>query len=349
MNLKLSDFDFQLPQELIAQEPAEPRDSCRLMILNRQNESIQEKKFYEIIDYFVPGDVLVLNDTKVIPARLFARRAGKPEEKPIEIFLLKETDKNCWQVLSRPAKKLKLGTRLVFEDGTEARVTEILAGAAGRLIAFFPETEVLNLAAKIGQLPLPPYIKNYPKKTSDLAQDYQTVFAQKDGATAAPTAGLHFTEKLLEKIKAKGIEILFITLHTGLGTFQPIPTNNFTEHQLLPEFCEISPQTAQKINAAKAGGRQLWACGTTVARALESASSAAGRLHQFSAETSLFIYPGYQFKIVSGLLTNFHLPKSSLILLASAFTGIEFLREAYKIAIKKKFRFFSFGDAMLII
>lgn len=346
--MQLSDFDFLLPQELIAQKPHLPRDECRLMVLDRTTSQIEDKKFFEITDYFSPGDVLVLNNTRVIPARLFARREGKVEEKPIEIFLLKEISSGVWQILGRPAKKLKKATRLIFSEAVPAEISEVLAGCE-RLIKFEKKINVLKLAQKIGQVPLPPYIKPAPEEIKNLAPLYQTVFAKNLGATASPTAGLHFTQKLLRKLTQKGVKIFYLTLHTGFGTFKPIREEDFTRHQMDPEFCQIRGRVAAEINQAKEKNKKIFAVGTTSARALEGAADASKKIKEFQGETNLFIYPGFKFKIVDALITNFHLPKSSLILLASAFAGPEFLKNGYAEAIEKRYRFFSFGDAMLIL
>jgi len=349
LELELSDFDFQLPQELIAQEPFRPADSCGLMILNRQEKTISEKRFFDLVDYFSTGDVLVLNDTKVIPARLFARRLNRPQEKPIEIFLLKNVAGNSWLVLGRPAKKLLVGEEIVFEGKFTAVVSRRLKGAS-RIVEFPPELEVLRLAENYGEMPLPPYIKKYPYSKNNLKNDYQTFFARVPGATAAPTAGLHFTPKLLQTIADKKVKIIYITLHTGLGTFQPIRPARVSEHQMAAEFCEVSAEAATTINQAKEKKHRIFAVGTTVVRALESAADLhLQEVRPFIGETDLFIYPGFNFRVVDALITNFHLPRSTLILLASAFAGVEFLKEAYALARQKKYRFFSFGDAMLIL
>ncbi|MDI6699207.1 MAG: tRNA preQ1(34) S-adenosylmethionine ribosyltransferase-isomerase QueA [Candidatus Saccharicenans sp.] len=343
----LRDYDYELPPELIAQQPLPNRDDSRMMVLNRSLKTISHRQFKEIIDFFRPGDLLVLNNSRVIPARAWAVRNG--DRKSIEFLFIKEKEPGLWEVLCRPAKKVKEGDRLVFDRDLEARVAG--RGPSGRRLLKFNTAKVLARLKEIGVAPLPPYIKRRPGdprlKEID-AERYQTVYAARDGSIAAPTAGLHFTERILAELKQKGVEIQYVTLNVGLATFQPVRAEKITDHQMLEESFLISPETAAAINRAKKEGRPVTAVGTTVVRTLESAWREEG-LQPGEQHTSLFIYPGYRFKLVDRLLTNFHLPRSSLLMLVSALAGYELTMEAYREAVKESYRFFSYGDCMLII
>lgn len=332
--MKTSDFDYKLPESLIAHTPAKRRDHSRLLVLDRNKHSLQHKHFYDIIDYLDPGDLLVLNDTKVIPARLFGVKEGGGAK--IEVFLVSQESKGIWKCLVKPGKRLKVGSRVVFGKGKLIGTVLEKLETGEQIIRFKYKGDFWKIIAKLGKVPLPPYIKKANKR-----ERYQTVYADKLGASAAPTAGLHFTDALLRKIKKKGIKIVYITLHTGLGTFLPVRTEKIKDHKMHSEYFEIPKKTQEEIKKAK----RVIAVGTTSVRALESAS----HISHIKSQTNLFIYPGYKFKVVDAMITNFHWPKSSLIMLVSAFAGKSFTMKAYKEAIKKKYRFFSFGDAMLIL
>jgi S-adenosylmethionine:tRNA ribosyltransferase-isomerase len=340
--LKTSDFDYKLPESLIAHIPAKRRDHSRLLVLNRKNHSIQDKNFFDIIDCLKLGDLLVLNDTKVIPARLFGIKEGGGAK--IEVFLVNQELKGSWKCLVKPGKRLKVGSRVVFGKGKLVGIVVEKLETGEQIIQFEYEGDFWKIIAKLGEVPLPPYI-NEPVTSNEkrvTKNRYQTVYADKLGAAAAPTAGLHFTDALLKKIKKKGIKIAYITLHTGLGTFLPVRTENIKDHQMHSEYFEIPKETVESVKRAK----RVVAVGTTSVRALESIGKQANRL---TGNTDLFIYPGYKFKVVDVMITNFHWPKSSLIMLVSAFAGRDFIMEAYQEAIAKKYRFFSFGDAMIIL
>jgi S-adenosylmethionine:tRNA ribosyltransferase-isomerase len=339
--VKTSDFDYKFPEELIAHEPAKDRDGSRLMVLNRAEQTFEHSNFHNVIDYLLPGDLLVLNNTKVIPANLI----GVKEEggAKVEILLVSRQSsaagKQVWLCLVRPGKRLKVGSRAVFANGRlVGTVLEKLASGE-QLIEFESQQDFWQVVHEVGELPLPPYIK--PK--GDVSARYQTVYAKNEGASAAPTAGLHFTPKLLEEIKAKGINIAYITLHTGLATFKPVRTENIEDHVMHAEYFEVPQETVKAIQKAK----RVIAVGTTVVRTLET--NFASKTQRLKGESNLFIYPGYQCKVVNALITNFHWPKSTLIMLVSAFAGKDFIMKAYQEAIREKYRFFSFGDAMLII
>lgn len=339
----VSEFDYYLPKELIAQQPAEKRDESRLLVLNRKTGEINETTFKHIIDYLLPDDLLVLNETKVIPARIYGelnKTGGK-----VELLLLREIENNVWEALSRPARKLRPGVIIKFTDA-QAKVLE--RKESGIRIVEFYGTDVRELLNKEGEIALPPYIREKP---TDINR-YQTVYAQRNGAVAAPTAGLHFTHELLAKIKNKGIEIQSIILHCGLGTFRPVKAELVENHKMYSEEFEISAKTAEAINKAKLAKRRIIAVGTTVVRALEStATFQHNGIWQIIAKkglTDLYIYPGYEFKIIDAMITNFHLPKSTLLMLVCAFANKEYIFNAYQYAIEKRFRFYSFGDAMFI-
>ncbi len=338
--MKLSDFDFDLPEELIAQTAIEPRDHSKLMVLNKTEKITEHKKFYDILDYLKSGDVLVVNRTRVIPARLFGK---KDTGSILECFLLKRLDLNKWEVLLKPAKKLKIGQKLVFLEGKlEAELLEIKEDG-NRVLEFIYEGNFEEILDELGEMPLPPYIG---EKLKDKSR-YQTVYAEKGESVAAPTAGLHFTNELLDKIKDKGVELLEIYLDVGLGTFRPVQAENILEHKMHYEKYQIPEESAIRINKAKKEGRRIIAVGTTTVRTLESSNDENGVVSG-SGETDIFIYGDYKFKIIDALITNFHLPKSTLLMLISAFAGKEFIFGAYEEAIREKYRFYSFGDAMFI-
>lgn len=338
----VNDFDYPLPPELIAQHPVEPRDHSRLLVLNRSEKSIADRIFYELPSFLSPGDLLVFNDTKVIPARLFAEKEGGSAR--IEVFLLKQLSGSSWECLVRPGKRVKPGVKLLFAEGVTGKVRETTA-AGGRIIEFPGEFDFREWLGRVGQTPLPPYI------TEALADPgrYQTIYAKAEGSVAAPTAGLHFTEGLLQELTERGVKTGFLTLHVGLGTFRPVQTERVEEHLMHSEFFMLPPTLVEQIGATKKAGNRVIAVGTTVVRVLESQADPEGRLKAGSGETAIFIYPGYQFKVVDGLITNFHLPRSTLLMLVSAFAGREFILESYAHAVQNRYRFFSFGDAMLIL
>lgn len=338
--MKTSDFSYDLPSELIAQHPAQKRDQSRLMLLNKKTGEINHKKFYNIIDYLNNGDVLVLNDTRVMPARIFGHRPEKNES--IEILLLNHRG-DTWETLAKPGKKLKIGTEIIFSDELKAEVIDISEDGS-RFLKFIYRGIFEEILDRLGEMPLPPYIQ---EKLED-KERYQTVYSKEIGSAAAPTAGLHFTKELLKKIEEKGIEICFITLHVGLGTFRPVKVEDVTKHKMHSEFYIIRDDVAQKINKAKDEGRRIVAVGTTSIRTLESAADDKGYVKAKSGWTDIFIYPPYKFKCVDALITNFHLPESTLIMLVSSLSTREIILNAYNVAVKEKYRFFSFGDAMFI-
>ena len=343
MPMKTSDFYYDLPQELIAQDPLEDRSSSRLMCLDRKTGEVRHEHFTQVIDHLTDKDCLVINDTKVIPARLYGTK--KDTGALIEVLLLTRKKDNIWETLVKPGRKCKVGTELVFGHegiltGTVVDVTE----DGHRFIQFHYEGIFEEILDRLGEMPLPPYIKHKLKDRSR----YNTVYAKNDGSAAAPTAGLHFTKELLQQIQDKGVKIAHVTLHVGLGTFRPVKVEDVTKHQMHSELYIVEPDQAKIINETKAAGGRVICVGTTSCRTLESATDENGILQPGSAWTNIFIYPGYQFKIMDGLITNFHLPESTLIMLVSAFAGKEHIMNAYKIAVQEKYRFFSFGDAMLI-
>lgn len=341
--MNLHDFYYDLPQELIAQDPLEDRSSSRLMHMDRASGAVEHKIFSEVIDFLEPGDCLVINNTKVIPARLFGTREGL--EGKIEVLLLKRRENDIWETLVKPGKKCKPGTKLVFGDGLlKAEVLDIVE-EGNRLIQFQYDGIFEEILDKLGQMPLPPYITHELKDKNR----YQTVYAKHEGSAAAPTAGLHFTKELLKKIEDKGITIANVTLHVGLGTFRPVKVENILEHHMHSEFFIIEEEEAAKINAAKDAGHRVISVGTTSCRTLESAATEDGRVKATSGWTDIFIYPGYKFKLIDGLVTNFHLPESTLLMLISAFAGKDNVMAAYEEAVKERYRFFSFGDAMILI
>ena len=341
--MKTSDFDYHLPEELIAQTPLKDRSSSRLLVLNRQSGAFEDRIFTDVIDYLEPGDALVLNETKVLPARIIGSK--KETGGAVELLLLKDLGGNTWECLARPQKRLHEGTEIIFGDGLlSAQVVEVL-GEGITHVQFAYDGIFLEILEKLGTMPLPPYIHEQLKDQSR----YQTVYAKNLGSAAAPTAGLHFTPELLEKIKEKGVEIIKITLHVGLGTFRPVEVEDVNEHKMHTESYEIDEAAAAKLNAVKTRGGRIIAVGTTSVRTLETVAGRFGAFRPCIGETSIFIYPGYQFLAVDGLITNFHLPRSTLLMLVSAFAGKSEIMKAYEHAIEEKYRFFSFGDAMLII
>ena len=340
MNVK--DYYYDLPEELIAQDPLEDRSSSRLMVLDRQTGDVEHRHFTDILEYLHPGDCLVINNTKVIPARLFGVK--EDTQAKIEVLLLKRKENDIWETLVKPGKKAKPGTKLVFGDGLlTAEVVDVVE-EGNRLIQFHYDGIFEEILDQLGQMPLPPYITHQLKDKNR----YQTVYAKYDGSAAAPTAGLHFTKELLQKVKDMGVDIAEVTLHVGLGTFRPVKVENVLDHHMHSEFYMVSQEAADKINRAKESGHRVIAVGTTSTRTLEAAADENGRLHETSGWTEIFIYPGYQFKVIDALITNFHLPQSTLVMLVSALAGREHVLHAYEIAVKEKYRFFSFGDAMLI-
>ena len=341
--MKVSDFNYELPKELIAQHPYDKRDEARLMVLDKKKQSIEHKVFKDVVDYLSPGDCLVINNTKVIPARLYGK---KDTGANVEFLLLKRIENDTWEAMVRPGNKLKVGSKVIFGNGIlKATILEVLDGG-NRKVQFEYEGIFNEILDKVGLMPLPPYITEATKEDN---KKYHTVYAKYDGSAAAPTAGLHFTEELLEKIKAKGIEVATVTLHVGIGTFRPVKVENVEEHEMHSEHYYIKKEEAEKVNKAKKTGHKVIAVGTTSCRVLESVSDENGMIKEIEDDTSIFIYPGYKFKCIDSLITNFHLPESTLIMLVSSLAGREFILKAYNEAVKEKYKFFSFGDAMLIL
>lgn len=340
--MKTSDFYFDLPQELIAQDPLEDRSSSRLLVLDRRTGQTEHHIFKEIVNYLNPGDCLVINDTKVIPARLFGSKVGTDAK--IEILLLKRREGDVWETLVKPGKKAKPGTQISFGDGILMGEVLEVAEDGNRLIRFTYEGIFEEILDRLGQMPLPPYITHQLKDKNR----YQTVYAKHDGSAAAPTAGLHFTPELLQEIRDKGVNIAHVTLHVGLGTFRPVKVEDVTQHHMHSEYYMVEEDQAQLINRTKANGGKIICVGTTSCRTIESAADENGILHAGSGWTDIFIYPGYRFKILDELITNFHLPESTLLMLVSALAGKENIEKAYAEAVRERYRFFSFGDAMLI-
>lgn len=341
--MKTSDFFYDLPENLIAQHPVEPRDSSRLMVLDKLTGDIEHKHFYDICDYLEEGDCLILNDTRVLPARIYGVKEGTGAH--VEFLLLNCIEKDVWEVLAGPGKRAKEGSVFDFNDGLmKAEILEVLENG-NRIARFtYDGSNFYDVLDKIGEMPLPHYIT----EKLENKERYQTVYSRELGSAAAPTAGLHFTPELLEKIKAMGVNIGFVTLHVGLGTFRPVKAEKIEDHKMHSEHYSISAETAKLINDTKKSGHRVIAVGTTCCRTLESVCQAKGEVCEYDDWTSIFIYPGYEFKCIDALLTNFHLPESTLIMLVSAFCGYEKTMNAYKIAVEEKYRFFSFGDAMLI-
>jgi S-adenosylmethionine:tRNA ribosyltransferase-isomerase len=340
--MKTSEFYYDLPQELIAQHPLEDRTSSRLLVLDREEERIEHKNFANIIDHLNPGDAVVLNDSRVLPARLFGNRPGKEEK--LEVLLLKRTEKTIWECLVRPGKKMKAGGKIEFGGGI-LKGTVLRIGEDGtRFIEFMFEGIFEEILDQLGEMPLPPYIT---EKLED-GERYQTVYSKNPGSAAAPTAGLHFDKKLIEKISDKGVKIVYLTLHVGLGTFRPVKVEDINDHIMHSEYYQISHEAAEAINGVKAAGGKIISVGTTSTRTLETIADENGMVSAGSGWTDIFIYPGYKFRLVDGLITNFHLPESTLMMLVSAFAGKETIMNAYKEAIENRYRFFSFGDSMFI-
>lgn len=340
-NMKTSDFFYNLPEELIAQTPIEPRDSSRLLHLSRTSGEIEHKHFYDLDGFLREGDCLVLNDTRVLPARLYGTR--KDTGSVVEFVLLKQRDLYTWEVLAGPGKKARVGHSFTFSDKLSADVIEVLDDG-NRIIKFECDGEFFSVLDEVGQMPLPPYIK---EKLDD-RERYQTVYSRELGSAAAPTAGLHFTKEMLARLQEKGINVAYVTLHVGLGTFRPVKVDNITEHKMHTEFYSVTKENAEKIRTAKANGGRVICVGTTSCRTIESVAGKYGDICECSGDTGIFIYPGYTFKYMDALITNFHLPESTLIMLVSAFAGYENTMNAYKIAVEERYRFFSFGDAMII-
>lgn len=340
--MKVTDFDFDLPEQLIAQNPYEKRDEARLMILNKNDGSLEHKIFKDIIDYLNPGDCLVLNDTRVIPARLIGEKQDTGGK--MEFLLLKRVDKDCWQTLVKPGKRAQIGTKFSFGNGELTAEVIGLDEDGSRIVKFQYYGIFEEVLDRLGQMPLPPYIKEKLKDN----EMYQTVYSKEQGSAAAPTAGLHFTKELLHKIEEKGISLAFLTLHVGLGTFRPVKVENIEEHHMHSEFYRIDEKTANIINSAKENGKRVIAVGTTSCRTLETIGGSNGKVKASSGWTDIFIYPGYTYKVVDALITNFHLPQSTLLMLVSALSSKEYILNAYKTAVENKYKFFSFGDAMFI-
>ncbi|ACD52583.1 S-adenosylmethionine tRNA ribosyltransferase [Clostridium botulinum] len=340
MNVK--DFDFYLPEELIAQHPLEKRDTSRLMVLDKETGEISHKNFYDIIDYLNEGDTLVLNNTRVMPARLIGEKEGTGGK--IEFLLLKRVDKDRWECLAKPGKSARVGRRFTFGDGKlKAEVVEVKENG-NRIVEFYYEGIFEEVLDSLGEMPLPPYIH---ERLED-RERYQTVYSKENGSAAAPTAGLHFTEELLHKIKEKGINIAYVTLHVGLGTFRPVKVETIEDHEMHSEYYHLSKEDAEVINETKKRGNRVISVGTTSTRTLETIADEDGNVKETSGWTNIFIYPGYKFKVVDRLITNFHLPESTLIMLVSTLAGKEHVMNAYEEAVKERYRFFSFGDAMFI-
>ena len=340
--MKTSDFYYDLPKELIAQTPLEKRDASRLLVMDKSSGALEHRHFFDIVDYLQAGDCLVMNDSRVIPARLLGHRV--PTGGAAELLLLTDKGGGVWECLARPGRKLHEGAELSFGDGLlRATVQEVLP-SGNRLVQFHYEGIFLELLEQLGKMPLPPYIR------AELAdgERYQTVYSRVSGSAAAPTAGLHFTKELLEQIEKKGVRLAYVTLHVGLGTFRPVKVEDVTEHHMHSEFCMLSAQTAQLLNETRQNGGRIVCVGTTSCRTLESLAEEDGSFHESSAWTDIFIYPGYRFKAMGALITNFHLPESTLIMLVSAFAGYDHVMNAYRQAVKERYRFFSFGDAMFI-
>lgn len=343
MPMKTSDFYYDLPKELIAQDPLEDRSSSRLLFMNKETGELSHEHFYQVIDHLTEKDCLVINDTKVIPARLYGVKEGTGAM--VEILLLKRRENNIWETLVKPGKKCRPGAVISFGDGLLTGTILDVVEEGNRLIQFSYEGIFEEILDQLGEMPLPPYITHKLKDKNR----YQTVYARHEGSAAAPTAGLHFTKELLEKIQEKGVRIAHVTLHVGLGTFRPVKVDDVTQHHMHSEFYVVEEDQAKLINDTKAAGGRVICVGTTSCRTLESAAGEDGRLKAGSGWTDIFIYPGYQFKLMDGLITNFHLPESTLIMLVSAFAGKEKVFHAYEEAVKERYRFFSFGDAMMIV
>lgn len=339
--MKTQDFWYALPEELIAQTPLERRDSSRLLVMDRQTGAISHEHFYDIIDHLYPGDCLVMNDSRVLPARLLGHR---PTGGAVEVLLLRDLGGKRWECLCRPGRKMQAGQQVIFGGGELTAAVREVCGDGNRIVEFHYEGIFLEILERLGKMPLPPYIK---EELQD-QQRYQTVYSRENGSAAAPTAGLHFTKELLEKIREKGVRETFITLHVGLGTFRPVKAEEVTDHHMHSELCMMSGETARILNETRRNGGRIVCVGTTSCRTLESLVNADGSFSEKSRWTDIFIYPGYEFKAMDALITNFHLPESTLVMLVSAFAGREHVLNAYQEAVRERYRFFSFGDAMFI-
>ncbi|KHD38424.1 S-adenosylmethionine tRNA ribosyltransferase [Clostridium acetobutylicum] len=340
--MQLEDFDYYLPEELIAQHPCDKRDECRLMVVDKKSGEVEHRIFKDVIDYLNPGDCLVLNDTRVLPARLIGNKVGTGGK--MEFLLLKRIDKDTWETLVKPGKRAKVGAEFEFGGGVLKAVIKSIGEDGNRVVEFKYEGIFEEILDKLGQMPLPPYI------TEELEnkEEYQTVYSKNNGSAAAPTAGLHFTNELLDKIRAKGIKTVFLTLHVGLGTFRPVKVENIESHHMHSEYYMLSKESADTINETRKNGGRIISVGTTSTRTLETIADEKGNVREQSGWTDIYIYPGYKYKIVDGLITNFHLPKSTLVMLVSALSSRDNILNAYKIAVENGYRFFSFGDAMFI-
>ena len=340
--MKTSDFWYALPEELIAQTPLKDRDTSRLCVLDRQTGKVSHRHFYDILDYLHPGDCLVMNDSRVLPARLLGRR---PTGGAVEVLLLRDLGNGCWECLCKPGRKMQVGSEVIFGEGELTATVSEVRDDGNRVVQFHYQGIFLEVLERLGKMPLPPYIK---AELQD-QERYQTVYSREVGSAAAPTAGLHFTNELLEKIRDKGVKTAFVTLHVGLGTFRPVKAEEITDHHMHSELCMMNEATAAILNQTKAEGGRIICVGTTSCRTLESLVNEDGSFEAKSKWTEIFIYPGYEFKAMQGLITNFHLPESTLVMLVSAFAGRENVLNAYNEAVKERYRFFSFGDAMCII
>ena len=340
--MKTSDFYYDLPEELIAQTPLERRDASRLMVLDRRTGEATHRHFYDIVEYLQPGDCLVMNDSRVLPARLMGHR---PTGGVVEVLLLRDLGDKCWECLCKPGRKMQPGNQVIFGDGELTATVREVREDGNRVVEFHYEGIFLEILERLGKMPLPPYIKAELKDQ----ERYQTVYSREVGSAAAPTAGLHFTQELLDKIRAKGVSTAFVTLHVGLGTFRPVKAEEITDHHMHSELCMMNQETADLLNETRARGGRIICVGTTSCRTLESLVNSDGSFCAGSKWTEIFIYPGYTFKAMDGLITNFHLPESTLVMLVSAFAGREHILAAYKQAVEQRYRFFSFGDAMCIL
>ncbi len=340
--MKTSDFYYDLPEELIAQTPLERRDASRLMVLDRQTGEVTHRHFYDIVEYLNPGDCLVMNDSRVLPARLLGHR---PTGGAVEVLLLRDLGEKCWECLCKPGRKMQPGNEVIFGDGALTATVREVREDGNRVVEFHYEGIFLEILERLGKMPLPPYIK---AELQD-QERYQTVYSREVGSAAAPTAGLHFTQELLEKIRAKGVDTAFVTLHVGLGTFRPVKAEEVTDHHMHSELCMMNQETADLLNETRARGGRIICVGTTSCRTLESLVNPDGSFCAGSKWTDIFIYPGYTFRAMDGLITNFHLPESTLVMLVSAFAGREHVLAAYQQAVEQRYRFFSFGDAMCIL
>ena len=340
--MKTSDFYYDLPEELIAQTPLERRDASRLMVLDRRTGEVSHRHFYDIVEYLQPGDCLVMNDSRVLPARLMGHR---PTGGVVEVLLLRDLGDKCWECLCKPGRKMQPGNQVIFGDGELTATVREVREDGNRVVEFHYEGIFLEILERLGKMPLPPYIKAELKDQ----ERYQTVYSREVGSAAAPTAGLHFTQELLDKIRAKGVSTAFVTLHVGLGTFRPVKAEEITDHHMHSELCMMNQETADLLNKTRARGGRIICVGTTSCRTLESLVNSDGSFCAGSKWTEIFIYPGYTFKAMDGLITNFHLPESTLVMLVSAFAGREHILAAYKQAVEQRYRFFSFGDAMCIL